>query len=64
MPTAFLHQLKLNFYTEVLFLNLCSNYYFQHPQFKMSGDIQNMSSHILNFQKKNLNEKKASTTFR
>lgn len=48
MPTAFLyHQLQIKLYTKVLFPHLCVKYYFQHPQFKMSGNTQRMSSHIL-----------------
>lgn len=58
MPTAFLHhQLQIKLYTQVLFPNLHLNYYFQHPQFKMSGNIQKTPSRILNFQK-NLNRKR------
>lgn len=55
MPTAFLHhKFQIKLYTEVLFPHLRLKYYFQHSQFKMSGNIQKKSSYILNFQK-NLN---------
>lgn len=41
MLTAFLHdKFQIKLYAEVLFLHLRLNYYFQHPQFKMSGNIQ------------------------
>lgn len=46
-PQLFLHhQLQVKLYTKVLFL--CVNYYYvQHPQFKMNGNIQRVSSHSL-----------------
>lgn len=60
MPTAFLHhKFQIKLYTEVLFPHLHLNYYyFQHPQFKMSGNIQKTFSHILNFKIKTLNMKR------